>query len=614
MSESAVLKAALNVMDTTLEMHSLLAAVDTALAVQAPAGDPDIIAAQADTYGRVAQLCQQVVDDEMAVKTKSLPASWRGQAAESATQVLGLLTLQAGGAQEAFAAGSKALASWADQLRFAQSQDAQGRAQLVVAGSVLSHLFMQDLLTFDPSVIPPATREAAISGCHDRWEAANLVSSAADGASAVLRQWPEQARAQQIRVPGVDALSAVALAYYGGGSVLSPTAQMLASQHLDAMSAADRAAFEKLLAHASSPTEAEYLFKAASVGSAGKPTYSLSQLESFDAVIHPHGTDPGWLHQHLDPGIITPPNVSNFASKQGTSVSFDNAGMPTFHTTPISKSPPLTPKQQLAEALKQQQEEAAYLNASAQAMQSGKPAPPPPPGLLPPTDGGKPSVSDSYPLATFTQGQDPDCVAASTAMARLAADPVLTLGVTTGNGPAAVAGAKAGDDSAAAVTARAETLYNQNYAYGKQVDEANSSTMEGAVQTAETPGIQPDVGAIALDDKLLTPVTGSTYQYQPLHDTADRQAALPKIEAAAAAGQPVPIDVEGETLSGKAEHQMIIENYQNGDFEIYNPWGFTQSVTPQQFVDGQLGALTDVDAGGPPGGLPDPFGVALPKQ
>ena len=607
MSESAVLEAALKVMDTTLEMHSLLAAIDTALAVKAPAGDPDIIAAQADTYGRVAQLCQQVVDDELAVKTKSLPASWRGQAAESATQALGLLTLQAGGAQEAFAAAAKALASWADHLRTAQSQDAQGRAQLVVAGTVLSQLFMQDLVSLHQSVIPAATREAAISGCHDRWEAANLVSSAADAASASLGQWPEQAHAQQIRVPGVDALTAVTLAYYDDGSVLTPTAQMLASIHLDAMSVADRAAFEKLVADASSPTEAEYLFKAASVGSQGKPTYSLGQLESFDAVIHPHGNNPGWLHQHLDPGVITPPKVSNFASK-GISISFDNSGMPTFRTNPttsIGKSPqPLTLKQ-----------EAAYLNALAQAMQSGKPPPPPPPGLLPPpSEPERTPVSYGNSAATFSQGQDPDCVAASTAMARLAADPVLMLGVTTGQGPAAAAGAKAGDDSAAAVAARAQTLYNQNYAYGKNVDASNSSTFEGALQTLETPGIQPDKGAIALDDKLLTPVTGSTYQYQPLHNTADRQAALPKIEAAAAAGQPVPIDVEGETSSGKAEHQMIIENYQNGNFEIYNPWGSTQSVTPQQFVDGQLGALTDTDAGGPPGGLPNPFGVALPKQ
>ncbi|HTC68505.1 MAG TPA: hypothetical protein VK662_02965, partial [Acidothermaceae bacterium] len=120
-------------------------------------------------------------------------------------------------------------------------------------------------------------------------------------------------------------------------------------------------------------------------------------------------------------------------------------------------------------------------------------------------------------------------------------------------------------------------------------------------------------GAIALDDKLLTPVTGSTYQYQPLNDTADRQAALPKIEAALEAGRPVPIDVESS--SGSEEHQMVIEDYQaqNNELEIYNPWGYTQWVTTQQFVDAQLGAVTEID-GQPRGGIPDPFGVQLPQQ
>jgi hypothetical protein len=530
----------------------------------------------------------------------STPASWHGQAAESATQALGLLTLQAGGAQEAFAAAAKALAIWADQLRAAQSQDAHGRAQLEDARTQLAQ---PDAWNLDPSMLS-AIKEAAAAGCHDRWEAASLVASAAHDASAALSPWPERARAHQIQVPAVDALTAVTLAYYGGGSVLSPTAQMLASTHLDAMSAADRTAFEKLMADAKSPTEADYLFKAASVGSQGKPAYSLGQLESFDAVIHPHGADAGWLHKHLDPGIITPSEVSNFASKQGTSVSFDNAGMPTFHTTPFSTSPPLTLGQQAAQA--------AYLKALAHAMQSGKSPPPPPPGLLPPANGGQAPVSDSYPLATFTQGQDPDCVAASTAMARLAADPVLMLGVTTGHGPAAVGGANAGDDSTA-VTARAQTLYNQNFAYGKYIDASNPGGSPD-LRTLRWPGIRADKGAIALDDKLLAPVTGSTYQYQPLHDTADRQAALPKIEAAAEAGQPVPIDVEGETSSGKVGHQMVIEDYKNGELEIYNPWGFTQSVTSQQFVDAQLGASTDADVGGPPGGLPDPSGVALPNN
>src|SRR6202042_3173190 len=101
-----------------------------------------------------------------------------------------------------------------------------------------TQLLQSDELNLDPLIFE-GIKEAAASGCHDRWEAASLAAGAAADASAALRQWTEQARAQQIRVPGVDPLSAVTLAYYGDGSVLSPTAEMLASKHLEAMSPAD---------------------------------------------------------------------------------------------------------------------------------------------------------------------------------------------------------------------------------------------------------------------------------------------------------------------------------------------------------------------------------------
>ncbi|MGE2817926.1 hypothetical protein ACQI5H_22695 [Mycobacterium heidelbergense] len=498
----------------------LVGDIDTALAVEPPAGDPDVIAAQADTYQRVEQLCQQVIDDELAVNKKSLPASWHGQAAESATQALSLLALQAIRAQGAFAAAAKALATWADQLRTAQSQDAHGQQQLQNARTQLGQ---PDLYNLDPSILQ-AIKEAAAAGCHQRWEAARLAAGAAGDASTALRPWPGQARAQQIRVPGVDALTAVTLAYdHGGGGAPSPTANMLASKQLDAMSPADRAAFEKLLADASSPAEAEYLWKAASAG------YNLDQLQSFGALIHPHGNDSAWLQKHLDGRYAMLPDTTD---------------------------------------------------VDAQNM-----------------------------AATFSQGQDPDCVAASTVMARLRADPVLMMGTTTGQGPAAVGGANAGDDSRAAITARAQTLFTQNYAYGRTAEGDDAKTFLGITyQDAAPPGIGP-TGAIALDNKLLTPVTGSTYEYQPLNNAADRQAALPKIEAAAQAGQPVPLDVR----SSSAAHQMVIEDYDgSGDLEIHNPWGSTQWVPTQQFVDGQLGALTD--NGRPGESMPDPYGVALPQQ
>jgi hypothetical protein len=512
-SESDALEAALNRIYAATGVGALIAAIDSALAVNAPAGAPDTVAAQADTNRRIAQICQEIADDETNVRATSLPASWRGGAADNAATALSALTSQASAAHKAFAAGSKALTTWADQLRTAQSQDTHGREQLENART---QLLQPHTPIFDPFYFS-VLREPAASGCHDRWAAASLAASGAADASAALSQLSEQALARLIRVPGVNALTAVTLAYYDDFiDALTPTAEMLASKHLDAMSSADRSTFEQLMADASSPTEAQFLFKAASAG------YSLDQLESFDAVIRPHGNDLGWLYQHLDPNIVT--------------------------STPARGTFPVSP--------------------------------------------------------AFDQGPHGDCVSASTVMARLAADPVLTLGVTTGKGPAAVGGAKAGDDSQAAVAARTQHLFDQYNAYYQQhIGRPNITEQASAL-----PGWPR--ATITLDNRLLTPVTGSTYQFQPLNDAADRQAAVPKIEAAVEAGKPVPIDV----ASSSEGHQVIIEGYQNGQFETYQPWGFTQWDPTQQFVDGKLGALTAPSVGGPPGGLPDPYAMQLPQQ
>ncbi|MEU4343229.1 hypothetical protein AB0H00_18455 [Nocardia sp. NPDC023852] len=48
---------------------------------------------------------------------------------------------------------------------------------------------------------------------------------------------------------------------------------------------------------------------------------------------------------------------------------------------------------------------------------------------------------------------------------------------------------------------------------------------------------------------------------------------------------------------------------QGDKLEIYNPWGYTEWVTKQQFIDGELGAITDSD---PNEGLSNAVDVALP--
>ena len=165
---------------------------------------------------------------------------------------------------------------------------------------------------------------------------------------------------------------------------------------------------------------------------------------------------------------------------------------------------------------------------------------------------------------TYTQDRG-NCTSASTVVARLDADPVLMLGVTTGTGPAAVSGAKAGDDSPKAFRDRLVRVFNDNF----------------------DPDLTPHPrGNQKMVNDLLNPVTGSNYHMSKLSSEETRAAALPQIQAAVAAGKPVPIGLEPKG-SGDG-HQVVVVATRPGELQIYNPWGFTQWVTTEQFVKSEM--------------------------
>ncbi|MFE4457193.1 hypothetical protein ACFROC_07535 [Nocardia tengchongensis] len=276
--------------------------------------------------------------------------------------------------------------------------------------------------------------------------------------------------------------------------------------------------------------------------------YSIEQLTEFDGVIHPHGGDEAWLRQHLSPNVRSYVGVA---------------------------TPDLNNRQS--------------------------------PSYEPPQDPGGGLTS------FYSQGDGPICVAASDTVGRLELDPVLMLGVTTGTGPAGVAGASVGDDRVNAVHARVQQLYEHNYQTGKAVD--------GRV--GDGLGVR---GKNALAESLLSPATGKTYDMSALDTTDARRAALPQIQAAAAAGNPVPFVVEGtqtvvdmpggshhrqEITNEVVSHQMLIVDARSDRLEVYNPWGFTQWVSTEDFVNNRLGEVTSDD---PRGGMPDVVSVSIPSD
>ena len=202
---------------------------------------------------------------------------------------------------------------------------------------------------------------------------------------------------------------------------------------------------------------------------------------------------------------------------------------------------------------------------------------------------------DKYKRKTFDQGTHLDCVSASTIIAQAQADPVLMLYLTTG-------GTANGDDSKQQFEGRLQNMYLSQYVEGQRADGDSSPSPDS------TSGIGP-TGETKLANQDLGAVTGSHYQYQNLGGASDRAGVIDQINQAVDSGKPVPVDV----TNGNEGHQLMIIGRDGDRLEVYNPWGSTGWVTDSQFVNGQLGSLTDPSHRGPPGGIPTPYGVELPQ-
>lgn len=292
----------------------LLVAIEDALGPPSPTGSPAAINAQATAYAKAAAQAGVVAQDVDAVATKSLPSAWRGAAAETAAQAVHAVAEDVQNTQGVLDRVVSALRKWADDLQWAQSTDRAGCALLNDAKNSLGFLGLEVWH------LPQAARQAT-EGVTMRVAAAQTAQNTGTSTASLLNQLADQARAERVSPNGMDPLSAVVLASetnpgggVDGGDILSENALARGSQRLAGMSAADQAAFQKLLAQCKSPQEAAYLWKALAAG------HTLTQVQQFDAAIHPHGSDPTWLAGHLTPDLTdgsTETSGANFLTYQG---------------------------------------------------------------------------------------------------------------------------------------------------------------------------------------------------------------------------------------------------------------------------------------------------------
>ncbi len=194
---------------------------------------------------------------------------------------------------------------------------------------------------------------------------------------------------------------------------------------------------------------------------------------------------------------------------------------------------------------------------------------------------------------TLSQANVNDCVAASTVIAQANLDPVFMLKLTTGDQPEVQ-----GSDGLTTFVNRLHRAFISQYQEGQRADghaHVYPKVNGGLGSTGENLLANSDLG----------PATGTPYHFVSLNGTGDNAAVLPQIEKAADSGQPVPLNV----TDGKDRHQLVIIGASGGQLEIYNPWGYTEYVTVQQFVSNHLGPATNMQEA-----MPTAFAVELPSS
>ncbi|MFF4039632.1 peptidoglycan-binding protein [Streptomyces sp. NPDC001816] len=295
--------------------NDLIDAIDSALAVSAPVGDPATLETLGKQYRGQADNALAVSERVDKVARKGLPEVWVGDTSVLAADAISAASRDAVQMSEALRGGGNALLNLADWLKVAQKGDGDGRAKLREARGMLGGKdgFFDDWHEDDDEESTRLkARSVASSGVQLVHQAAVTADDAARHAARELNKWAAEARAGKMKTDELSAVDRLMLAdtsNVGGDPELNEilTANDLerSGRAMEKLSPADRARMEKLLADASTPQEKAYLMKALAAGN------SVDEIATFGGKIH--GKDEVWLREHLAP-VST--NVDSTATSQ----------------------------------------------------------------------------------------------------------------------------------------------------------------------------------------------------------------------------------------------------------------------------------------------------------
>ncbi|NUK38311.1 peptidoglycan-binding protein [Streptomyces lunaelactis] len=283
--------------------NDLIDAIEDALGVSAPVGDPKVIEALGKRYTGQTDEADKVSDRIDKIARKGLPRVWVGDTSVLASDVVGAASRDAQQMIEAFQGGGKALIALSDALELAQTKDGTGRGKLREARTMLGGKdgFFDDWHEDDDEEeLRLRARSLASHGVDDLHSAAADANDAARVAARDLNKFAAEARAGQMDTDELTAADRLALAdtsNVGGDAelneILSANDLERSGRAMENLSPPERARMELLLVNASSPQEKAYLMKALASG------YDVGEVEKFGGKIH--GKDSTWLQEHLAP-------------------------------------------------------------------------------------------------------------------------------------------------------------------------------------------------------------------------------------------------------------------------------------------------------------------------
>ncbi|MDQ8702013.1 WXG100 family type VII secretion target [Streptomyces sp. LHD-70] len=322
----AELLAALHDIEGADSKNDLIVAIDRALAVPAPMGDPDTIESAARAYGKAADHCRHEVEAPVEqVSDKELKQSWEGMASLTAQGVIKAAARTAQQMSEAFDVGRKVLHRLADNVDKAQKKDKPASEALIRARTLLGGEdgFFDDMVEKDAEEAEKErVRGIAKVGAAERREAAQIADDAARAAARDLNKLAAEAGAGKMTGKGLSAVDKMMLAEASTlgennsdrkyNEILTANDLERSSARLNRMSPAERAEFQRMLDEADSPEQQAYLLKALAAG------HGMKTLQDFNEDID--GKSEAWLQRHLDPVVAETDSNGKFGTHEQSNV------------------------------------------------------------------------------------------------------------------------------------------------------------------------------------------------------------------------------------------------------------------------------------------------------